>query len=229
MHKRTTKAKALCRREDILEKVHFRKGLVWKNVFRWVYRDGSQKAEIRRTVSSRVRSETLRCFEHSPTFLKMTRLLLRPQNGSRNVHSKRGSKRFRVGASSIDRLSVFSPSKINLFLRILRRRSDGFHDLASLFHVIDLGDQMAFAPIEDKKDRLTCNFDDIPTDENNLVIKALNLFRNKTGSKQCFEIDLQKNVPHGAGLGGGSANAATTLWAANKLNGNVKNRFCSVL
>ena len=124
-----------------------------------------------------------------------------------------------LGAS--DRLSVFSPSKINLFLRIMGRRPDGFHDLASLFHVIDLGDRMEMAPIEGKSDRLTCNIADIPTDDSNLVIKALNLYRSKTDIQQHFDIDLQKTVPHGAGLGGGSANAATTLWAANEICGNV--------
>eukprot|EP00210_Caulerpa_lentillifera_P003176 g3035.t1 len=118
-------------------------------------------------------------------------------------------------------LSVFSPSKINLFLRIIRRRPDGYHDLASLFHVIDLGDSMSLTPIDGDQDTLICNIPDIPTDDSNLVIRALKLYRSKTGVQQCFEIVLKKIVPHGAGLGGGSANAATTLWAANEMCGNV--------
>ncbi|KAI7843240.1 hypothetical protein COHA_003074 [Chlorella ohadii] len=118
-------------------------------------------------------------------------------------------------------LKLFSPSKINVFLRIVRRREDGYHDLASLFHVIDLGDDMAFEELAGtaSADALSCNMDGVPTDESNLVIKALNLFRRKTGRKQRFKVDLQKRVPHGAGLGGGSGNAATTLWAANELCG----------
>ncbi|KAL4856745.1 Isocitrate lyase [Chlorella vulgaris] len=120
-----------------------------------------------------------------------------------------------------DALHLFSPSKINVFLRIMRRREDGFHDLASLFHVIDLGDDMSFEELAGtaSADVLTCNMDGVPTDDSNLVIKALNLFRTKTGRSQRFKIDLAKRVPHGAGLGGGSGNAATTLWAANELCG----------
>lgn len=124
-------------------------------------------------------------------------------------------------SNSASSLNLFSPAKINIFLRIVRRREDGFHDLASLFHVIDLGDDMTFSllPRGSTSDQLTCNFPDIPTDESNLVIKALNLFRRKTGATERFSIDLLKRVPHGAGMGGGSGNAATTLWAANEMCG----------
>lgn len=119
-----------------------------------------------------------------------------------------------------DAMEVFSPSKINLFLRIVRRREDGFHDLASLFHVIDLGDDMKFAKSSSpNRDTLVCSDDTIPLDRNNLVIKALDLFRVKTRIQQYFWVELVKKVPHGAGLGGGSGNAATALWAANELCG----------
>ena len=119
-------------------------------------------------------------------------------------------------------IDLFSPSKINLFLRIVRRREDGYHDLASLFHVIDLGDEMSFAKSSSEtKDTLVCEDASIPLDESNLVIKALNLFRAKTGIKQYFWVELKKTVPSGAGLGGGSGNAATALYAANKLCGDV--------
>jgi 4-diphosphocytidyl-2-C-methyl-D-erythritol kinase len=123
--------------------------------------------------------------------------------------------------NSASTLNLFSPAKINIFLRIVRRREDGFHDLASLFHVIDLGDDMTFSllPVGSTSDQLTCNFPDVPTDESNLVIKALNLFRRKTGATERFSVDLFKRVPHGAGMGGGSGNAATTLWAANEMCG----------
>ena len=117
--------------------------------------------------------------------------------------------------------AFFSPSKVNLFLRIIRRREDGYHDLASLFHVIDLGDDMKFAKSSSKtRDTLVCSDDTIPLDGSNLVIKALDLFRRKTGIEQYFWVELQKNVPHGAGLGGGSGNAATAMWAANVMCGN---------
>ena len=77
---------------------------------------------------------------------------------------------------------MFSPSKINLFLRIVRRRDDGFHDLASLFHVIDFGDTLTFEEVDGGADTLTCNVADVPTDGSNLVIKALDLFRKHTGA-----------------------------------------------
>jgi 4-diphosphocytidyl-2C-methyl-D-erythritol kinase len=64
-------------------------------------------------------------------------------------------------------------SQINLFLRVVRRREDGFHDLASLFHVIDLGDQMSFALRPNAtEDSLSCNMEGVPTDSSNLVIKV---------------------------------------------------------
>ena len=133
----------------------------------------------------------------------------------------RGSLARALAADGIDVREYFSPSKINLFLRITARRPDGFHELASLFHVVDLGDGMKFAKSSSEtKDTLICSDASIPTDESNLVIKALNLFRKKTGIEQYFWVELDKRVPHGAGLGGGSGNAATTLFAANELCGN---------
>ncbi|CAN8247005.1 unnamed protein product [Cochlearia groenlandica] len=122
----------------------------------------------------------------------------------------------------LSRLKLFSPCKINVFLRITGKREDGFHDLASLFHVISLGDTIKFSLSPSKsKDRLSTNVSGVPVDARNLIIKALNLYRKKTGSEKFFWIHLDKKVPTGAGLGGGSSNAATALWAANQLNGGV--------
>ncbi|XP_038718670.1 4-diphosphocytidyl-2-C-methyl-D-erythritol kinase, chloroplastic/chromoplastic-like [Tripterygium wilfordii] len=119
----------------------------------------------------------------------------------------------------LSRLTLFSPCKINVFLRITSKREDGYHDLASLFHVISLGDIIKFSlsPLK-SKDRLSTNVAGVPLDERNLIIKALNLYRKKTGSEKFFWIHLDKKVPTGAGLGGGSSNAATALWAANQFN-----------
>jgi len=122
----------------------------------------------------------------------------------------------------LSRLKLFSPCKINVFLRITGKREDGFHDLASLFHVISLGDTIKFSLSPSKsKDRLSTNVQGVPVDGRNLIIKALNLYRKKTGSNRFFWIHLDKKVPTGAGLGGGSSNAATALWAANELNGGL--------
>jgi 4-diphosphocytidyl-2-C-methyl-D-erythritol kinase len=114
-------------------------------------------------------------------------------------------------------LTLQSPAKINLFLRITERRLDGFHNLASLFQAIDLCDTMDFERSE--RDTLTCNDPSLATDESNLVARARHLFRSKTGINTCFSIHLHKRIPMEAGLGGGSSNAATTLWALNSLSG----------
>lgn len=122
----------------------------------------------------------------------------------------------------LSRLTLFSPCKINVFLRITNKREDGFHDLASLFHVISLGDVLKFSLSPSKtKDSLSTNAPGIPLDDRNLIIKALNLYRKKTGTSNYFWIHLDKKVPTGAGLGGGSSNAATALWAANHFNGGL--------
>ncbi|KAF9599342.1 hypothetical protein IFM89_036799 [Coptis chinensis] len=124
--------------------------------------------------------------------------------------------------SGLSRLTLFSPCKINVFLRITNKREDGFHDLASLFHVISLGDKIKFSLSPSKeKDRLSTNVPGVPLDEKNLIIKALNLYRKRTGSDNYFWIHLDKKVPTGAGLGGGSSNAATALWAANQFTGGL--------
>lgn len=122
--------------------------------------------------------------------------------------------------AGLSRLSLFSPCKINVFLRITSKRPDGFHDLASLFHVISLGDKIKFSLSPSKStDRLSTNVPGIPLDDRNLIIKALNLYRKKTGSDKFFWVHVDKRVPTGAGLGGGSSNAATALWAANQFSG----------
>ncbi|KAG5517283.1 hypothetical protein RHGRI_037888 [Rhododendron griersonianum] len=134
--------------------------------------------------------------------------------------------------AGLSRLTLFSPCKINVFLRITSKREDGFHDLASLFHsisdnivapmnfqVISLGDKIKFSLSPSNKDRLSTNVPGVPLDDRNLIIKALNLYRKKTGSDKFFWIHLDKKVPTGAGLGGGSSNAATALWAANQFSG----------
>ncbi|KAJ3669216.1 hypothetical protein LUZ60_011166 [Juncus effusus] len=128
-----------------------------------------------------------------------------------------GDEMDRTGGMS--RLNLFSPCKINVFLRITGKREDGYHDLASLFHVISLGDTIKFSLSPTKtKDRLSTNAPGVPLDERNLIIKALNLYRKKTGTDNYFWIHLDKKVPTGAGLGGGSSNAATALWAANQFS-----------
>lgn len=110
-----------------------------------------------------------------------------------------------------------SPAKINLFLRILGKRPDGYHELASLFQAISLFDEISIT--QSTQDHLSCSLSHLAMDERNLVCKALRLFREQTGLNTPVNIHLNKNIPMEAGLGGGSSNAATTLWALNELFG----------
>lgn len=117
-------------------------------------------------------------------------------------------------------IEKFSPCKINLMLAILGVRPDGFHELISIVAPTKFGDTLK-AQISDKPaDTLACNMEGIPLDSTNLVIKAAELFREATGRSEHFDFDLQKRVPAGAGLGGGSSNGAAALLAVNELCGN---------
>lgn len=108
-------------------------------------------------------------------------------------------------------IELKSPCKLNLFLRITGRRPNGFHDLASLFQTISLSDTLYFSklPPSSTTDELICSDKSLTVDSNNLVIKALDLMREKTSVNQYFKVFLDKYVPMQAGLGGGSGNAAT--------------------
>jgi 4-diphosphocytidyl-2-C-methyl-D-erythritol kinase len=114
-------------------------------------------------------------------------------------------------------LSLFSPAKINVFLKVVGRRPDGFHELASLFQTIDLKDTIHLAFSE--KDEMTSTCKKLPRDSSNLIFKAADLFRRKSGKDFGLHIHLVKRIPQQSGLGGGSSNAATTLWGINELLG----------
>lgn len=114
-------------------------------------------------------------------------------------------------------INLASPAKINLFLRVLRRRSDGYHELASLFQTVDLCDRLQMSLSDE--DELYCTMPTLPVDRNNLVRKAVDLFRQKSGLRFGLKAILEKRIPIQAGLGGGSSNAATTLWGVNRLLG----------
>lgn len=115
------------------------------------------------------------------------------------------------------RLEVFSPAKINLFLAITGRRADGFHDLVSVVASLDFGDRLRFEPAADFS--LTCSDPALACDETNLVMRAARAFRQATDWRGAAAIHLEKRIPLGAGLGGGSSNATTTLLALNRLAG----------
>lgn len=114
-------------------------------------------------------------------------------------------------------LTYLSPAKINLFLHVLRNRDDGFHEIRSLYSAINVFDKLSF--IKSAQDSFQVLNAELPTDSANLVIRARDLFREKTRIKDPVSITLEKNIPMEAGLGGGSSNAATTLFALNEMSG----------
>ncbi len=121
-------------------------------------------------------------------------------------------------------VTVFSPAKINLFLAVTGRRSDGYHDLVSVVAPLDFGDELT-AAIEKRKPsaggqfRLTCDDPEVPTDGTNLVLRAATAFAQQTGWTQPVAFRLTKRIPMGAGLGGGSSNAVAALRALRQLSG----------
>jgi 4-diphosphocytidyl-2-C-methyl-D-erythritol kinase len=112
-----------------------------------------------------------------------------------------------------------SPAKINLGLRILGKRPDGYHAIESIFQMLDLCDWLSFRPNAEGLIHLTCPASDLPTDERNLVVRAAHLLRQTTHVRQGVHITLENRIPIAAGLGGGSSNAATTLLSLNRLWG----------
>ena len=110
-----------------------------------------------------------------------------------------------------------SPAKVNLFLRVGPQRQDGYHALVSWFVSTALHDTLTFEPAVDGRVVLTCDLPHLAVDQTNLIIKAADLLRHATRSPKGATIHLEKRIPMGAGLGGGSSNAATTLLALNDL------------
>jgi len=110
-------------------------------------------------------------------------------------------------------LTLLSPAKLNLFLHITGRREDGYHDLQTLFQLLDWGDSLRFTANQSGKITLQGMDLNIPTTENLIYRAASLLQRGDLG----IDIAVHKRIPPGAGLGGGSSNAATTLLALNRL------------
>jgi len=108
-------------------------------------------------------------------------------------------------------------AKINLFLEITGRRSDGYHTLSTVFQTISLGDSLTFHPAGGLS--LTCSDPSLPTDERNLVMKSAVRLRDVLKESQGAKIHLHKKVPMGAGLGGGSSDAAAVLRTLPRLWG----------
>ena len=106
-----------------------------------------------------------------------------------------------------------APAKLNLGLEILRRREDGYHEIETIFQCIDLADSIDIELTADSRIEIECNAPEIPVDENNLCHRAVVAMRPLAGPSLGARIRIEKRIPSGAGLGGGSSNAAGVLLA----------------
>jgi len=113
-------------------------------------------------------------------------------------------------------LSCPAPAKLNLFLHVLGRRPDGYHLLQTLFRFIDLHDTLHFTLREDGVVHRANAIEGVP-EEQDLCVRAARLLQNETGCGFGVDIAVEKRIPMGGGLGGGSSDAATTLIALNRL------------
>src|SRR5450755_3507579 len=115
-------------------------------------------------------------------------------------------------------MQLYAPAKINLSFEIKGQRDDGFHEIETLMAPISLSDRLT---IERGKTaggiQFSCDDSSLPNGEENLVVQAARLFQKATEIGAGITIALEKKIPHGAGLGGGSSDAATTLLGLNEL------------
>ena len=136
---------------------------------------------------------------------------------------RRGNHGECVGVELMDAHGVRlrAPAKVNLCLRVRGKRSDGFHELETVMAATTLTDELlvrqANGNLPRGETRLHVSDPSVPAGEENLVQRAVQLVREETGFDAPLEIELHKRVPHGAGLGGGSADAAATLEGLNRL------------
>jgi len=115
-------------------------------------------------------------------------------------------------------LTLTSPAKLNLFLHITGQREDGYHNLQTLFQLLDFGDEIYFTRRTDDKLTLSPAMPGVPH-EDNLIIRAARLLQQASHCTLGADIQIDKRLPMGGGIGGGSSNAATTLLALNHLWG----------
>jgi 4-diphosphocytidyl-2-C-methyl-D-erythritol kinase len=117
----------------------------------------------------------------------------------------------------VSKLTLRSPAKVNLYLQVLRKRPDQYHDIRTLFERIDLCDTITLSSRQDTEIRFKCPDPRVPKDESNLCIRTARLLQERCRVQKGVEITLDKRIPVGAGLGGGSSNAATVFLGLNRL------------
>ena len=122
-----------------------------------------------------------------------------------------------ASASRNSQMTLLAPAKINLSLRVLRRRDDGFHEIESLMVPITIFDKLEIEKRSEGGIEFTCSEPDVPDDDTNLVVRAARSFCAAFQIPPNLRIALHKEIPHGAGLGGGSSDAAATLLALDDI------------
>ncbi|MFH0887989.1 MAG: 4-(cytidine 5'-diphospho)-2-C-methyl-D-erythritol kinase [Planctomycetota bacterium] len=113
-------------------------------------------------------------------------------------------------------LKIYSPAKINLFLEVIGKRKDGYHEIESIMQTINLFDTL-YLQQSRRSISIVTNCSELPSDDNNLAYRAAILMQKEYHVKRGVKINLHKRIPIGGGLGGGSSNAAATLIGLNKL------------
>jgi 4-diphosphocytidyl-2-C-methyl-D-erythritol kinase len=112
---------------------------------------------------------------------------------------------------------AWAPAKVNLYLEVLAKRADGYHEIATLMVAVSLYDSLAFKEEASGEIRLHCDSAELPTGPDNLVVRAAALLKERTGCSRGACIGLSKRIPLAAGLAGGSSDAAATLTGLNRL------------
>ncbi len=116
-------------------------------------------------------------------------------------------------------VSIHAFAKVNLYLNVLSKRPDGTHELETLFERIRLADRLHLEATAGEELEFLCRSPEVPSDGTNLVVRAAESFRQRSGWNQGIRIFLEKEIPAGGGLGGGSSDAAATLQALQELSG----------
>jgi len=117
-------------------------------------------------------------------------------------------------------INIIARAKINLSLEVKGKRADGYHLLSMVMQTVDISDRITISKNTAGKTGISGNTDKIPFDARNIGLKAARRFLEETGSCQGYDIFIEKHIPTGAGMGGGSADAAGVLAGLNYLNGN---------
>jgi 4-diphosphocytidyl-2-C-methyl-D-erythritol kinase len=114
-------------------------------------------------------------------------------------------------------VKLLSPAKVNLFLRVLGKRPDGYHEIQSILQPVSLFDEISLSVESGEGSSLSCSGREMPLGKDNLAVAASHLYLGEAGIQKRVSIGIKKNIPLGAGLGGGSSNAAAVLVGLNRI------------